>query len=102
MNVTTQATLPEGLSDADHSIASMEVGDAGWTVPWAMFTDEERRLWLNGKYTLHHRPGGTVQMKVRRDRTGWHVDASKCDEKRWGGGRYVGGALPIPVATFAS
>ena len=97
----THATLPEGLADADHSIASMDVGEGGWTVPWAMWVGPYRALWLNGRYTIQAQSGGTAQMYVWRDEAGWHVDASCCrKDEQWGEGRYVGGALPVAVATF--
>lgn len=95
-----QATLPTGMADVDHSIASMDVGDSGWTVPWAMYHDRERKLWLNGAYTIHRQPGGTVQMHISRDDSGWHVDASKCKQEQWGGSGYVGDFPPIAVASF--
>lgn len=96
------AVLPEGLASADHSIASMDIGDSGWTVPWAMYHDKERKLWLNGNYTLHSRLGGTVQMLVRRDEDGWHVDASQCGyfKTGWSEPGYCGDFPPIAVASF--
>lgn len=95
-------TLPDGLASADHSIASMDVGASGWTVPWAMYHDKSRCLWLNGSYTIHAHPGGTVQMWVRRDDDGWHVDAAHCDaeSKQWNEAGYVGNFTPILVASF--
>lgn len=98
----THATLPEEMGTASRSIAAMDVGDIGWTVPWAMFADDERRLWLNGRYALHAQPGGTAVMAVWRGEDGWHVDASRCDpDQRWGtGNHFVGGANGVAVATF--
>ena len=63
----------------------MDVGEAGWVVPQAMYADDQRRLWLNGNSTIRAEPGGTVRMAVRRDEAGWHVDASGCrPDERWG------------------
>lgn len=96
-----QATLPTGRANVDRSIASMDVGDAGWTVPWAMYHDDSRRLWLNGNYTIEPRSGGTVQMRVWRDDAGWHVDASSCrDDETWGTDGFIGRFPPIAVASF--
>ena len=98
----TQAKLPRGMADEDVSIAVMGVGHTGWTVPWAMYADANRGLWLNGNYTIHKGPMGTVSMRVWRDEEGWHVDASRCGHDRhWSTNpAYVGGSLPIRVATF--
>jgi hypothetical protein len=95
------ATLPEGLAGADHSIASMDIGESGWTVPWAMYHDKQRRLWLNGSYTVTFRPGGTAEMYIKRDEAGWHVDASRCSDREWGEGGYVGEFPPVAVASFS-
>lgn len=94
------ATLPNGLSSREHSIASMQVGSSAWTVPWAMYHDEDRKLWLNGNYTITSAPGGTVQMMIRRDKDGWHVNATQCRGHQWSGGGYVGKFEPIPVTSF--
>lgn len=94
----TQATLPEGGAAIDHSIGAMDEGDSGWTVAWAMFHDNERRLWLNGNYTVHSLSRGTADMRVWRDERGWHVDASRC-RHTWSGGAYTGTFAFIAVTT---
>jgi hypothetical protein len=66
-----------------------------------MYHDKERRLWLNGSYTLCRSAGGTVQMLVRRDDAGWHVDASRCRTEHWGEAGYCGVFQAIAVATFS-
>jgi hypothetical protein len=91
---------PMAWASADHSIASMDIGESGWTVPWAMHHDAHRDLWLNGSYTIHDRPGGTAQMLIRRDDRGWHVDASSCGDHLWGRSGYVGDFPPIAVSSL--
>jgi len=74
-----------------------------YTVPWAMFLDSQGRAWLNGKYTVHPRKGGTVQMEVIRTEEGYIVDLSACGDHYWTRGgsmaNYVGGweedAIPV-------
>jgi len=83
------AVVPEERANVDISIASMDEGQSGWTVPWAMFHDSQRKFWLNGAYTLNDSPGGTVQMHVRRDPDGWHVDCTSCRNHRWGESGYI-------------
>ena len=80
-----QAKLPAGRATVDRSIASMDVDESGWVVPWAMYHDHERNLWLNGAYTLHQTPGGTAHMRIWRDDEGWHVDARACRDHSLGG-----------------
>jgi hypothetical protein len=66
-----------------------------------MYADADNALWLNGSYTLHSEPGGTVSMRVWRDEQDgyWRVALPQRDY-RWsrGGGCYVGSFQPIPVA----
>jgi hypothetical protein len=51
----------------------MAVGNAGWTVPWAMWVDQHNKCWLHPEYTIHATPGGTVQMRVEFRDDGYHV-----------------------------
>lgn len=73
MNATRQAFLPETLEPATPQIATMVVGDSGYTTPWAMWVDSDRLCWLHPRYDLHQQPGGTVKMRVERRSDGWHV-----------------------------
>jgi hypothetical protein len=94
------AYLPIGKADADHSIATMDEGESGFTQPWAMYHDNLRRLWLNGKYTVRREPFGTACMKITREADGWHVDASAVESGyQWGEDGFVGGSYPIAVAS---
>lgn len=96
----SQATLPTDRTTG--TIEAMDYGESGWTVPWAMYADKNRRLWLNGSYTLNSTPGGTVQLMIVRDTDGrWLVDASRCKNETWKPGTpcYMGEYAPIAVAT---
>ncbi len=95
-----QAKLPMGMANAEHSIATMDIGEKGWTVPWAMYYDKDRNLWLNGSYTIHADPGGTARMAVWRDEDGWCVDASGCRDHHWSEAGYVGEFQPVSVVSF--
>lgn len=99
--VQSQAQLPSERQEV--TIEDMMPGDSGWTVPWGMYADPRGALWLNGSYTIHDQPGGTVNMRVWRDEADgyWRVDATACRDRKWplGGGCYVGRFFrPIPVA----
>ena len=89
------------LSDdiEERTISQMLPGESGWALPWGMYADTDRKLWLNGKYGIHDEPGGTVEMRVKRVNGGFEVDISCCRDSTWspGGDSYVGGARPEPV-----
>lgn len=85
--------MPKSLLEKE--IADMQVGDTGWAVPWAMCVDEDRQCWLNGKYTIHEAPGGTVMMYIAHTALGYEVDLGKCNDYRWSRG--VRCANPIKV-----
>jgi hypothetical protein len=76
-----QATLPPALYE--RQIIGMEVGDEGYTVPWAMWADSEGKLWLNLEYSVHKAPHGTVQMLVRKLRFGFEVNTRQVIGYLW-------------------
>ena len=61
-------TLPEDMEQ--ETISGMPVGESGYTVPWAMWADLNRVLWINGNYSIHKKPHGTVCMFVERTKEG--------------------------------
>lgn len=65
-----QTTLPASMHA--RTIDTMEVGDFGYVVPWAMWVDTESRMWLNPKYPLGHLEG-TSTMRVERRDDGFYV-----------------------------
>ena len=66
-----QATLPENLEGP--TIATMATGETAYTVPWAMWVDNDRHCWLQPAFPAESEPGGTVQMRVELQRDGYHV-----------------------------
>ncbi|MHC4620578.1 MAG: hypothetical protein ACYTEQ_22755 [Planctomycetota bacterium] len=65
------AKLPETYEE--ETIIGMLPGDVGYTVPWAMWADKERELWVNGNYTIDSKPGGpgrTTNMRIERTKIG--------------------------------
>lgn len=69
--MSKQAVLPDALES--RSLSSMSIGETGWTVPWAMWVDRQRRCWLNPGFLAESDPGGTVEMKVELRDDGYHV-----------------------------
>ncbi|WP_280319958.1 hypothetical protein [Nocardia wallacei] len=75
------------------TIGDMEVGDAGWAVPWALFVDGEDRLWLKPVHTLEPEPWGTATMRVECQEDGLHV--SVADGERVSEGHVSEGSMPV-------
>lgn len=94
-----QATLPKSLIEP--TLLDMGGGQSTWTLPWAMYADDDGKLWLNGDYPQSTR-GGTAQMKVRKTMSGDYVcDITHCRNKSYslGGGKgFFTEFTPIPVA----
>jgi hypothetical protein len=55
-----------GVPKVEKLIKHMNVGEYGYTVPWALSIDEFGRVWLNTCYPVSGESGGTVQMRVER------------------------------------
>lgn len=90
--------LPEDMEE--NTISNMSPGDTGYTLPWGMFADKDRRLWINGNYPVYKAPGGTVKMHITMlpNRTVQVSRASIRGEKySIGGGCYVGAFEKLPV-----
>lgn len=67
------AKLPDTHFELN-TLAQMPVGGSGYTVPWAMAVfSGSNDCYLNGSYTFHEQPGGTVRMHVERRRDGYYV-----------------------------
>lgn len=63
--MTTQLhVLPENMEQP--TIGMMSPGDTGYTVPWAMWVDDNRQMWLNPQYPVSAIPAGTSHMRIRR------------------------------------
>lgn len=56
--------LPEELEE--DTVRRMKSGDIGYTVPWAMWADAKRQLWINNGYSVEPNPFGTACMKIKR------------------------------------
>ena len=86
--------LPAQLEQ--NTLRDMRVGDEAWTVPWAMHADENGELFLDVNFTQDARPGGTVQMKVKRTHEGYEADVTQCGYfGGWRKGDKGGDAVPV-------
>lgn len=67
-----QATLPKRMEQ--RNIASMGEGEVAYTVPWAMWSDSGRRLWLNPESPIEAADtGGLTCMRIQRGPDGFKV-----------------------------
>lgn len=76
-----QSTLPDHLEE--NTIKGMDIGDTGYTVPWAMFAGGDRRLWIDGNFTIDSEPGGTVCMLIKRMSDGIDVQESTIGDHKF-------------------
>jgi hypothetical protein len=93
------SVLPEHLEQ--NTIRNMTPGDKGYTVSWAMWADLDRNLWINGNYTIHDDPHGTVKMLIERTKDGVIVYKRTIKDERYSlqaGPCYVGGSDDLPVS----
>ncbi|MEU7631682.1 hypothetical protein AB0C34_17090 [Nocardia sp. NPDC049220] len=51
----------------------MPVGEKGFTVPWAMWVDQETRYWLRADFTTIPEKSGTSSMLIERLEEGFRV-----------------------------
>ena len=93
-----QAVLPENLEEV--GLKDIADGESVYTVPWAMYADDNGALWLNGNYSFDKHSHGTHEMKVTKDKGDYICDVSLCKDHGWhrGGGQFVGVFVPLPVA----
>jgi hypothetical protein len=93
--------LPEELEE--NEIGCMMDEESGYTVPWAMYADQNGQLFLNEKYTLQDNPRGTASMKISKIDSKYIVDITNLGFEhgfKWSRGSsdsYVGGCNGIPV-----
>lgn len=66
------AVIPD--DKMEKQIAGLAIGESAWTVPWAIELDAGQRAFLNTHFSQHENPGGTVQLKVTRERDGWKAE----------------------------
>jgi len=96
-----QSILPESYET--NAIGRMIPGDMGYTHPWAMYTDEDRRLWINAAYPVTTTAGGTSHLQIERTQDGVIVYQKTIGDHRYsiGGGCFVGhnknGDLPVSL-----
>lgn len=62
----------------------LPIGGGAWTVPWTMFADEDRGLFLMGFHESKTERRGTCTLHVERTTEGFVVDVSHCSSRdRW-------------------
>ncbi|MFE4666181.1 caspase domain-containing protein [Streptomyces sp. NPDC056716] len=89
------ALLPEDMQPT--TLSGMAEGTVAYTLPWAMWADENRRLWLHPDYPADEEPGGTVEMKILRVPGGFHVWPPPDHHYQPGPPAFVGAHGKLPV-----
>jgi len=79
--------LPEGLEEL--TVDLLIDGQDGYVVPWAMWVDLDRRMWIHPKYGVDKEPGGTCHMRIQRE-----GDVIVVFQKTIGDHRYTPSAFP--------
>lgn len=90
--------LPESFEH--RTIAGMLPGDKGYTVPWAMFADEDRILWINAGYIVTDEEQGTSHLSIERTKDGVIVYQNSIGDHTYGIGdsEFWGGVkVKLPV-----
>jgi hypothetical protein len=102
--LTVEEYLPsEMLEDI---ISNMKEGDVGYTVPWAMFAGEDRRMYIVGTYSIHIVPGGTVHMRITKRNGEILIDKSSITDEKYTPGSpcYVGVTerdyIPVKLVSY--
>lgn len=54
-----------------NDIIQMKVGQIGYTVPWALKINYKGECFLDGYFNVDKKPGGTVQLKIKRVKEGY-------------------------------
>ena len=95
-----QSTLPEAYREVT-IMNDLDDGKTGYTMPWAMFADKKRRLWINGAYPFSVSPSGTSSLEIRRVGKIIQVRKDSLGDRTLGGGNFVGASksdfLPVQL-----
>jgi hypothetical protein len=91
------AILPDHM--VLETIKDMPLGGVGYCVPWAVYANEKKELFLNARYSYKTDEFGNHAMRIYRVKEGFKVDFPETysDDIQ---GDYIGGADPIPVIEF--
>ena len=92
-------SLPDELET--RTISQMFPGESRFVVPWAMYCETDRTLWLNGNHSVGVAPHGTRRMLIKRVDDGFEVNV--CDlGHQWSptGPGYSGDFKPVPVVNL--
>lgn len=52
-------------------LVDMCIGELGFTVPWALWVDEENECFINEDFEISQSSGGTVQLKIKKTVNGY-------------------------------
>ena len=60
------------MTEEERLIRDMEVGESGWTMPWAVRLGLENDYWIDLEYNIYEGKQGTSTLEVTRHEDGYH------------------------------
>ena len=67
-----QAKLP--ADKKKKTIGDMEVGESGYSVPWAIKINKNMVAWLDADYTIRNQKSGAADTKITKEAEGYAVE----------------------------
>lgn len=97
-----QSKLPEQFETM--TIGKMVSGDIGFTLPWGMFVDANRDLWMHPEYPFFTHPEKEARLRIMRVGDSIKVDIASCGCHTWEPGTsswdMLPNKLPVTLARF--
>lgn len=60
----------------ESALGRMKVGEVAYTEPWALVADKSEHLFLEPSFNAEKKAGGTAEMRVKRNLSGYEVTLS--------------------------
>ena len=98
-SVSGGSLLPYNFEQA--TIAGIEENKVYYTLPWAMFADSRRRLFIFGNYPVSDHEHGTSHLRIKKVNGVIHVDKASIKDHKYNPGpvSYIGASekehLPV-------
>lgn len=84
LSVGVASFLPPALEE--NTVRHIEEGRVYYTVPWAMFADPNRQLFIVGTYSISEEERGTCHLRVKKMKGQIYVDSSSIRDHKYNPG----------------
>ena len=91
-------TLPEYMEQ--ETIRNMSTGENGYTLPWSIWVDSNRQMWINGNYPVSRTAHGNRSLKIERGHSFVRVYKSTLGDSKFQPSAqcgFVGGSDDMPI-----